>query len=106
MIHSHFPSQQFRINYYVILAATNTEIPSVSLVSRKIGMQGLYHYGKQNAADIYQLAIATRKARERPPLGDHGYYNGNTINSGYLQSQLLFAKLALFKEKNSNKFKH
>lgn len=35
------------------------------ILSRKRGIQGLSNGSKSNAGDIYQLALATRKARER-----------------------------------------
>jgi len=60
----------------MISATTASNTPAVPAVARKLGIQGFYS-GKQNAADIYQLAIATRKARDRQPPGDYGYSNSN-----------------------------
>ena len=68
----------------VISATPTSDIPAVPLVTRKIGVQGFYNSSKQNAGDIYQLAIAARKARERQPPGDYGYCNSSTVTPGYL----------------------
>lgn len=41
-------------------------------IVRKKGILGLHNGGKHNAADIYQLAQATRKARDRPSVASEG----------------------------------
>jgi len=64
-----------------------SDIPAVPLVTRKIGVQGFYNSSKQNAGDIYQLAIAARKARERQPPGDYGYCNSSTVTPGEFKTQ-------------------
>jgi len=41
-------------------------------IVRKKGILGLNNEGKHNAADIYQLAQATRKARDRHSVASEG----------------------------------
>lgn len=61
-----------------------SKVPAIPVVSRKLGIQGFYN-GKQNATDIYQLAQATRKARERQSTVDYGY--SSTISPGEHKNQ-------------------
>jgi hypothetical protein len=64
-------------HHIFILIADNFFPPAVlagsDFIVRKKGILGLHNVGgKHNAADIYQLAQATRKARDRPSVVSEG----------------------------------